>query len=46
MVNSKDRITTQISAQTITMFIVKGIDEATVFETQTRKEIGVSLPCD
>jgi len=46
MVNPKDRITTQISAQTITMFIVKGIDEATVFETQTRKEIGVSSSAD
>ena len=42
MINKKDSIVTQVNAQTITMFIVKGIDEGTVFETQTRKEIGVS----
>lgn len=35
-----DFIKTQVSTQDITMFIAKGIDEATVFETQTRKEIG------
>jgi len=41
-VNPKDRIQTQISAQTVTMFMAKDIDENTVFKTQTRKEIGVS----
>lgn len=39
---SKDKIQTQIAAQTVTMFLVGGIDENTIFETQTRKEIGVS----
>lgn len=42
LINPKDKVQTQISAQTVTMFLVKGIDEKTVFETQTRKEIGVS----
>lgn len=40
-INPKEFHQTQISAQTVTMFIVGGIDEGTVFETQTRKEIGV-----
>ncbi|TXT16055.1 hypothetical protein VHUM_00558 [Vanrija humicola] len=39
-VNEKDFIKTQISAQEVTMFLAKGVDESTVFETQTRKEIG------
>jgi mRNA-decapping enzyme subunit 2 len=43
-VNPKDRIQTQISAQTVTMFMAKDIDENTVFKTQTKKEIGVSRP--
>lgn len=33
-------IKTQVNAQDITMFLVLGIDESTVFQTQTRKEIG------
>lgn len=42
-VNEKDRIQTQINAQMVTMFIAPGVDEeGTVFEAQTRKEIGVS----
>ncbi|TYJ51827.1 hypothetical protein B9479_007585 [Cryptococcus floricola] len=40
MVKSDDRIQTHINAQEVTMFIVGGIDEGTVFETQTRHEIG------
>ncbi|ODN96275.1 hypothetical protein I350_08286 [Cryptococcus amylolentus CBS 6273] len=40
MVKSEDRIQTHINAQEVTMFIVGGIDEGTVFETQTRHEIG------
>ncbi|ORX34807.1 hypothetical protein BD324DRAFT_604335 [Kockovaella imperatae] len=40
MINKKDSIQTQVNAQTITMFIVMGIDENTTFQTQTRKEIG------
>ncbi|WVQ76148.1 hypothetical protein IAR50_005799 [Cryptococcus sp. DSM 104548] len=40
MVKSEDRIQTHINAQEVTMFIVGGIDESTVFETQTRHEIG------
>jgi mRNA-decapping enzyme subunit 2 len=39
-INPDDFIKTQINAQEVTMFIVKDIDESTVFETQTRKEIG------
>jgi mRNA-decapping enzyme subunit 2 len=41
MINPKDNVKTQINAQTVTMFIVGGIDESTRFETQTRNEIGV-----
>lgn len=41
-INTKDKISTQISAQNVTMFVVMGIDENTQFETQTRNEIGVS----
>jgi mRNA-decapping enzyme subunit 2 len=41
MINPKDIVKTQINAQMVTMFIVGGIDEETVFITQTRKEIGV-----
>ncbi|WWD22542.1 hypothetical protein CI109_107035 [Kwoniella shandongensis] len=40
MIHSSDKIKTHINAQEVTMFIIKGIDEATVFETQTRNEIG------
>ncbi|EJT47348.1 deadenylation-dependent decapping-related protein [Trichosporon asahii var. asahii CBS 2479] len=40
LINEDDFIKTQVNAQEITMFIVPGIDESTVFETQTRKEIG------
>lgn len=40
LINPADNIQTQISAQSVTMFIVKDIDESTVFETQTRNEIG------
>lgn len=42
MINPSDSIQTHINAQKVTMFIVLGVDEATVFETQTRMEIGVS----
>ncbi|RXK34654.1 hypothetical protein M231_08089 [Tremella mesenterica] len=37
---SADKVTTQVNAQSVTMFIVKDIDESTVFEAQTRMEIG------
>jgi mRNA-decapping enzyme subunit 2 len=40
-INAVDNIQTQINAQVVTMFIVKDIHESTVFEAQTRKEIGV-----
>lgn len=40
LIQPEDFVKTQVNTQDITMFIVKGIDEATVFETQTRKEIG------
>jgi mRNA-decapping enzyme subunit 2 len=40
LINIKDSIKTQINTQEVTMFLVGGIDESTVFETQTRKEIG------
>ncbi|WRT63811.1 uncharacterized protein IL334_000736 [Kwoniella shivajii] len=40
LTNPADKIKTHINAQEVTMFIVKGIDEATVFKTQTRNEIG------
>ncbi|WWC66798.1 uncharacterized protein I206_100704 [Kwoniella pini CBS 10737] len=40
MIHEPDKIKTHINAQEVTMFIVKGIDESTVFETQTRNEIG------
>ena len=47
LINPADNIQTQISAQSVTMYIVKDIDESTVFETQTRNEIGVcSVPID
>ncbi|RSH81437.1 mRNA-decapping enzyme subunit 2 [Saitozyma podzolica] len=39
-INAVDNIQTQINAQVVTMFIVKDIHESTVFEAQTRKEIG------
>jgi len=42
LINPIDNIQTQVNAQMVTMFIVKDIDEDTVFETQTRMEIGVS----
>ncbi|WWC58153.1 uncharacterized protein I303_100688 [Kwoniella dejecticola CBS 10117] len=40
LIHEPDKIKTHINAQEVTMFIVKGIDENTVFETQTRNEIG------
>ncbi|WVW81843.1 hypothetical protein I302_103841 [Kwoniella bestiolae CBS 10118] len=40
MIHPTDKIKTHINAQEVTMFIVKGIDENTVFKTQTRNEIG------
>lgn len=42
-INAVDNIQTQINAQVVTMFIVKDIHESTVFEAQTRKEIGVGV---
>lgn len=41
MIHTAERVQTQINAQTVTMFIIPGIDEQTVFEAQTKKEIGV-----
>ena len=41
MVDAVDNIQTQINAQVVTMFVVKGVPEDTVFEAQTRMEIGV-----
>lgn len=38
----RDRIQTQINAQTVTMFIAMGVREGTRFEARTKKEIGVS----
>ncbi|KAK8845593.1 hypothetical protein IAR55_006309 [Kwoniella newhampshirensis] len=40
LIQTNDKIKTHINAQEVTMFIIKGIDENTVFETQTRNEIG------
>ncbi|WVQ62674.1 uncharacterized protein L199_000821 [Kwoniella botswanensis] len=40
LIHPTDKIKTHINAQEVTMFIVKGIDENTVFKTQTRNEIG------
>lgn len=40
LIDPNSFIKTQVNAQDITMFLVLGIDESTVFETQTRKEIG------
>ncbi|WWC85845.1 uncharacterized protein L201_000712 [Kwoniella dendrophila CBS 6074] len=40
LINPVDKIKTHINAQEVTMFIIKGIDESTIFETQTRNEIG------
>ena len=42
LIKKQDSIQTQVNAQTITMFIVKDIDENTTFQTQTKKEIGVT----
>lgn len=39
---ARDRIQTQINAQTVTMFIAMGVEEGTRFEARTKKEIGVS----
>ncbi|ORY20476.1 Dcp2, box A domain-domain-containing protein [Naematelia encephala] len=40
LINERDVMQTQINAQTVTMFIVGGIDEDTAFLTETRNEIG------
>lgn len=42
LINPSHKVQTQVNAQVVTMFLVKGVDEKTVFETQTRMEIGVS----
>jgi mRNA-decapping enzyme subunit 2 len=41
-INEQDQIQTHINSQHVTMFIVPGVPEATLFEAQTRNEIGVS----
>lgn len=38
----RDRVTTQINAQVVTMFIAAGVGEGVRFRAQTRNEIGVS----
>ncbi|WVF65939.1 hypothetical protein IAT40_000677 [Kwoniella sp. CBS 6097] len=40
LIDPADKIKTHINAQEVTMFIIKGIDEGTIFKTQTRNEIG------
>ncbi|OCF40735.1 hypothetical protein I317_05430 [Kwoniella heveanensis CBS 569] len=40
LIDPSDKIKTHINAQEVTMFIIKGIDEGTIFKTQTRNEIG------
>lgn len=39
---ARDRIQTQINAQTVTMFVAMGVWEGTRFGARTKKEIGVS----
>lgn len=41
-INPEDKLTITIRAQVVTMFLVGGIPEDTIFATQTRNEIGVS----
>ncbi|WVQ93571.1 hypothetical protein IAU59_000646 [Kwoniella sp. CBS 9459] len=40
LIDPADKIKTHINAQEVTMFIINGIDEGTIFKTQTRNEIG------
>jgi hypothetical protein len=41
-ISPEEYIQVELSGQVVTMFICMGVPESTRFETQTRKEIGVS----